>query len=184
MSKKNCIMSACGRLLAIASTLLLTGCRSASDENTNAEKAIETLGGRVVRSPNAQGTPIISLDLHSTKVTDAGLKELAGLKSLQVLNLAGTQVTDAGLKELADLKNLQILDLNLTKVTDAGLKELAGLKSLQTLNLNYTQVTDAGLKELAGLKSLRSLGLAGTKVTDAGVVELRKALSKCRITWP
>ena len=33
-------------------------------------------------------------------MTDAGLKELAGLKSLQTLNLFHTQVTDAGLKEL------------------------------------------------------------------------------------
>ena len=44
-------------------------------------------------------------------------------------------MTDAGLKELAGLKSLQTLDLNGTQVTDAGLKELAGLKSLQTLNL-------------------------------------------------
>ena len=33
-------------------------------------------------------------------MTDAGLKELAGLKSLQSLNLHSTKVTDAGLKEL------------------------------------------------------------------------------------
>ncbi len=44
-------------------------------------------------------------------MTDAGLKELAGLKSLQLLYLAGTQVTDAGLKELAGLKSLQMLYL-------------------------------------------------------------------------
>jgi internalin A len=41
-------------------------------------------------------------------------------------------ITDAGLKELAGLKNLQWLDLCLdTKITDAGLKELAGLKNLR-----------------------------------------------------
>ena len=44
-------------------------------------------------------------------MTDAGLKELAGLKSLQSLRLGRTQVTDAGLKELARLKNLQSLTL-------------------------------------------------------------------------
>jgi hypothetical protein len=33
-------------------------------------------------------------------VTDVVLKELAGLKQLQLLFLRGTQVTDAGLKEL------------------------------------------------------------------------------------
>ena len=113
-----------------------------------------------------------ALGLARTGVTDAGLKELAGLKSLQALDLGWTKVTGAGLKELAGLKSLQTLYLYGTQVTDAGLKELAGLKSLQSLNLEATQVTDAGLKELAGLKSLQSLNLGGTPVTDAGLKEL------------
>jgi hypothetical protein len=57
-------------------------------------------------------------------VTDAGLKELARLKSLKELSLFKTHVTDAGLKELAGLMSLQFLDLRKTKVTDAGLREL------------------------------------------------------------
>jgi hypothetical protein len=40
------------------------------------------------------------------------------------LNLQGTGVMDAGLKELAGLKNLQELDLRDTKVTEAGVAEL------------------------------------------------------------
>jgi hypothetical protein len=40
------------------------------------------------------------LHLGSTQITDAGLKELAGLKSLHSLELFNTPVTDAGLKEL------------------------------------------------------------------------------------
>jgi hypothetical protein len=122
-----------------------------------------------------------SLDLSGTQVTDAGLKELAGQKSLQWLNLYRTKVSDAGLKELAGLKSLQTLNLNDTQVTDAGLKELGGLKSLQTLALSATKVTDAGLKELAGLTSLQTLVLNDTEVTDAGIAELRKALPDCRI---
>jgi hypothetical protein len=57
-------------------------------------------------------------------------------------------VSDAGLKELAGVHQLQELDLAYTKVSDAGLKELAGLKHLQTLDLSSTEVTDAGVKEL------------------------------------
>src|SRR5206468_2949149 len=79
------------------------------------------------------------LDRSETDVTDAGVKELAGLKSLQALNLFNTKLTDAGLKELAGLKSLQTLDLSFTQVTDAGLKELGGLKGLQTLYLTATQ---------------------------------------------
>src|SRR5207245_4389108 len=41
------------------------------------------------------------------------------------LDLSGTDLTDAGLKELAGLKSLQVLDLDFTPVTDAGLNGLA-----------------------------------------------------------
>jgi internalin A len=43
---------------------------------------------------------------------------------LQSLNLCSTQVTDAGLKELAGLKSLRTLKLDIGNVTDAGLREL------------------------------------------------------------
>jgi internalin A len=99
------------------------------------------------------GAPF-GLCLNLTKVTDAGLKELAGLKSLQLLNLGGSAVTDAGLKEVGRLKNLQ------------------------SLIMWGTQVTDVGVKELYGLKNLRNLELLGTKVTDAGLAGLQKDLPK------
>ena len=57
-------------------------------------------------------------------MTDAGLKHLSGLNSLQTLKLSDTQVTDAGLKEIAGLKSLQWLDLRGTQVTAAGVAEL------------------------------------------------------------
>lgn len=57
-------------------------------------------------------------------MTDAGLKQLVGLKDLHTLNLGGTQVTDAGLKQLAGLKDLHTLNLVNTKVTNAGVAEL------------------------------------------------------------
>jgi len=57
-------------------------------------------------------------------VTDKGLKELAGIKSLQALFLVGTQMTDKGLRELAVLKSLQRLDLDPTRVSASGVAEL------------------------------------------------------------
>src|ERR1022692_1438917 len=116
MNKKNRIVSASGALLAFAFALLLTGC-SAGEDDTKAEKAIKALGGEVVRKPAARGRPIVSVSFTDPKVADAGLKELAGLKSLQNLNLDSAKVTDVGLKELAGLKSLQVLTLSYTKVT-------------------------------------------------------------------
>ena len=46
-------------------------------------------------APALHGT---ALDLHSTKVTDTGLKELVGFKSLQYLDLRDAQVTDVGVR--------------------------------------------------------------------------------------
>ena len=40
------------------------------------------------------------LDLGSTQITDAGLKEVAKLQKLEGLNLQNTQITDAGVAEL------------------------------------------------------------------------------------
>ena len=80
---------------------------------------------------------------------------------------------------MAGLNSLQSLDLSGTGVTDAGLRQLAGLNSLQSLYLGSTQVTDAGLKDLVGLRSLRSLSLGNTKVTDAGVAELNRSPRLC-----
>ena len=52
--------------------------------------------GRLAKMPAP--APAFALFLSQTAVTDAGLKELAGLKNLQALELYQTQVTDAGLK--------------------------------------------------------------------------------------
>lgn len=123
--------------------------------------------------------PIMPEDVN-TQVTDAGLKELAGLKSLESLKLGSTQITDAGLKELAGLTSLRSLDLSFTIVlTDRGLKELTGLTSLQSLAVGSTKVTDGGLKELTGLTRLQSLNLFLTAVTDAGLKELAPAYGVC-----
>jgi Leucine-rich repeat (LRR) protein len=116
---------------------------------------------------------LTSLNLRQGNVGDADVKNLAGMKDLQVLSLWGTKVTDVGLKELAGLKNLQQLSLQGTGVTDVGLKELAGLDRLVFLDLyGVPGVTDAGLEKLAGLKALKTLELRATRVTDAGARKL------------
>jgi hypothetical protein len=145
-------------------------------ENLDAARAVPAFKVKVWREGllaklPAPGKPF-GLRLGGTEVTDAGLKELAGLKKLSSLSLGATGVTDAGLKDLAGSKNLSSLSLHSTKVTDAGLKALAGLKDLSYLNLGGTHVMDEGLKHLAGLKNLSSLSLGDTKVTDTGLKEL------------
>ena len=72
----------------------------------------------------------------------------ADLAKVRRLALSTTRITDAGLKEVAKMKRLTKLHLSRTKITDAGLKEVAKLKQLEYLNLAYTKVTKAGVVEL------------------------------------
>jgi hypothetical protein len=177
LTKEYPLMKTASWSLTVAALLLALApwaavCVRANEAGDQAVKAIQKMGGRITRDMKAKGKPIVRVRLGEANVTDAGLKELAGLKQLRHLELSFTQVTDAGLKLLARLKHLRELDLRNTRVTNAGLKELAGLKQLQTLFLDGTEVTDAGLKHLAGLKQLRRLDLKATHVTDAGLKEL------------
>jgi hypothetical protein len=86
-------------------------------------RAVEQ-AGEILRDEKGKGKPVVEVSLLKTRVTDDGLKHLAGLKSLQGLILADTKVTDAGLKHLAGLKSLQDLYLASTKVTAKGVVEL------------------------------------------------------------
>ena len=76
------------------------------------------------------------------------------------LELVGTKMTAAGLKDLAGLKNLATLDLRGTSVTGVGLKNLAGLANLTTLYLDTSTVTDASLRSLRETDLLHALILA------------------------
>jgi len=99
---------------------------------TNHERAEQRTPppGRAARQEESPLKGLRELDLARTKMTDAGVKELAALKGLRTLSLWDTAAGDAGVKELAALKGLRRLDIGWTKVTDAGLKELTGLTEL------------------------------------------------------
>ncbi|MFO0824069.1 MAG: hypothetical protein U0792_13315 [Gemmataceae bacterium] len=140
-------------------------------------KFVEGYKGKVKRA----GKAVVEVDLSFNPVTDAELKELAGLKHLHTLNLSYTQVTDVGLQELTALKNLTTLSLRGTKVTGITMRDLLPLKNLASLDLRVTQVRDPGLKELAALKSLTSLDIFAIMSSDEAVQDLQRALPKCKI---
>ena len=134
--------------------------------------------------PLAQGVNLIDVTFGSSaaNVADAQLALLAPVATqVYGLNLANTKITDAGLAQLAPLTNLRRLHLEKTGLTDAGLAHLKGLAALEYLNLYGTAVTDAGLAHLEGLKNLKKVYLWQSKVTDAGVDKLKKALPTAMI---
>jgi WD40 repeat protein len=91
------------------------------------------------------------------------------------------KVTDEGVKFLAGLEALRRLNLEHTPVTDAGLKHLARLSSLSELNLDGVRITDAGLSLLGNLKGLKLLYLSKASCTPEGVAKLQQALPECKI---
>lgn len=113
---------------------------------------------------------------------DAGLAPLASIADkIASIDLARTKVTDAGLAQLAGMKNLTELHLENTGITDAGLDHLKGLASLEYLNLYNTKVTDAGAQKLTALTKLKALYLWQTGVTKVGVAQIKAKLPATQI---
>jgi hypothetical protein len=116
-----------------------------------------------------------------TRITDAGLRHLRGLRGLHLLYLPDTHVGDDGLAHLAGLRELKALSLSGTRVTDAGLLHLQGMQRLEWLSLSRTRVTDAGVVHLKRLPRLRAVHVYGTGITESGIAELRSAIPELRV---
>ncbi len=147
--------------------------------------ALEKLG--LLAMPIAQNTNALYVNASyaGDKFGDEQVKALAGVSGqLLWLNLARTKVTDAGLAEVAQCAKLTRLHLEKTAVGDAGLAHVGKLGEIEYLNLYGTQVSDKGIAHLKKLKKLKKIFLWQTKVTKAGATDLRggfvdvKALAK------
>ena len=103
------------------------------------------------------------LTLAKTAVTDDGIKHLRGM-NLQSLDLSSTKITDAGLATLGefDFPRLKDISIERTAVTDAGLMHLANFKALEWVSIAGTKVTKDGIRHLkAKLPGATVLGGGG-----------------------
>ncbi len=99
---------------------------------------------------------------------DAVLISLAPVADLIVdAELARTKVTDAGLKTLAGFHNLRSLDLSHTAITSANLGDLAPLQHLGRLNLTGTAIDSAGLAKIRSMRGLSHIYYFQTKASSA-----------------
>src|SRR3954452_2037734 len=90
--------------LSIFAALLAEGCSSrAEDAEAKAIAAITNLVGEDGRDVFNPGHPANKVNLFGTAATDATLKELPAFPLLETLRLGHTKVTDAGMKDLASL---------------------------------------------------------------------------------
>jgi hypothetical protein len=171
----------------------------ADEAEDAAVKWAEGAGGTLTRDDKAPGKPVVAVNFGplNKKVTNDGLKHLAGLKNLKRLSIFFCeQIGDEGMKHIKQLPALEELSLGNTSVSDAGLAELAGLKKLRSLtvsgcirmtdkstetikgftDLEYlslpSTITEKGVKNLAGLKKVTSLYIGGAALTDAAVKDI------------
>src|SRR5262249_45412833 len=139
---------------------------------------------------------LTQLVLSATEITDAGLRSIENLKSLEQLTLGAwneknglkippAKITDEALEHVSRLPRLRELNLQGCHVGDPGLKYLRQMPSLVNLDLSDTQLTDDALPSLAELPGLRRVKICGpgnkTKVTMRAVEKLHRLLPALEI---
>ena len=115
------------------------------------------------------------LFLHKGQATDEAMASVAGLKDLEMFFVWDAEkITDAGMKYLAGLSKLHKVHINNGQIGDGTLEVFAGLPALKQLAIQGNAFSDEGLKHLEGMKQLRSLwiGLNRGPITDAGIKHL------------
>ena len=112
------------------------------------------------------------IDDPRSRVTGAGLKQLAGLAKFEHVRLRGAGCDDAALAAVAKLPELRVLNVPRGEFTDAGLAHLVHLDKLEQLRFGSPHVTDSGIKILRELPALKRVHLIAVPLTDAALAEL------------
>ena len=103
----------------------LVGCGKKEDGNTGAvnpnKPSPKAVAEKLIADPIVEKAirhPLLGIDKRTGELTEADLEEVTSLF------LASSKITDAGLKEVAKLQQLKSLNLNSNKITKAGVAEL------------------------------------------------------------
>ena len=79
----------------------------------------------------------------------AHLKELPQLRELLIGDFRDeSTITNAALRHVGEMKSLQLLRIHSASVTDEGLIHLEGLSQLKELSLDNTKATPDGVQQL------------------------------------
>ena len=102
-------------------------------------------------------------------VTDEGLSAIKNWKKLKRLVLHGTKVSDTALEHIAGIGTIEVLDLGSVMLTDVALERLTVLPNLKALTIGGNELGDAGLQALRQMPGLTYLDLSGRQGTDSNV---------------
>lgn len=91
-----------------------------------------------------------TLAILQVPISDNGLSQLKNVAdTLETLHLSDTKITDAGMTHLAGLRKLRYLDLSGTEVTLDGLRQISSLSELRDIDLRRTAVRDVDREEVS-----------------------------------
>lgn len=119
------------------------------------------------------------LHIRDGSITEQGLRDIAKLKQLEVLDLGGTLLEGTSLQSLNELPNLRELVLSHTKFNDAELQHLEGNDSITRLAMIGCKLSNEGLDAIKSWKALKSLELSHDAVAPSQNSVLR-SLSESR----
>jgi internalin A len=113
---------------------------------------------------------VTDLNLYYAEyVTDQGIAAIKNWKKLKRLNLHGTKSSDTALEHIAGITSLESLDVGSIMMTDVGLERLTTLTNLKELTMGANELGDAGLQALRQLPTLTYLDLTGRQGMDKNV---------------
>jgi len=137
----------------------------------------------------ALGPDTQALDLRTSSTSDADVRKLSSLQSLEALRIGSEcRLTDAGLRGIAELPRLRQLSFYPRTLSPEALAALARAKFLTDLDLNFRkdEAGDEMLTSVCRIGTLEHLyvGCCGP-VTDAGVRALGalKHLRRLQLSW-
>jgi hypothetical protein len=115
------------------------------------------------------------LIIVAPQADDLWLKGACRTPSLRRVSIRGGRITDEGIRMLAGARTLRIVRIPDSAVTDAGVAALAGSIELEELDLRGAGITDASVPVLNSLPNLKDLNIVRTQITRTGAESLRAA---------
>lgn len=114
---------------------------------------------------------------------DSSIQVLADQPRLETLRLNGCRsVTDRGVAQLTGNRSLKKLDLARTSVADASLDVIRRFSQLESITIVGTKVTDLGVTKLAGLPNLHEIYM-GPGITAAAIAPFRGRGGRVTHLW-
>lgn len=129
-------------------------------------------------------TRLTGVSFGNTNLDDSGLAHVCAVKTLETLDLQSTRVSNAGLAHLTRLPRLRYLRLKENdQLTNECIPHLLRLTNLAELQVHETAITETGLAQLHTLERLRDLcvNVWDGNYTFSGLSELSTQMPSCTI---